>query len=869
MGVSFKLLRYTAPMFALALTTLLAAAPAPAPNPFAPKNRPYDAQHYKLELRLLEGGAFKNTLTATIKPTRSMTEVEFDAYDLTVESAKVDGEAATFKLKADPGTRTGTLTITAKKALAAGKDSKIEVVYSGKAGTDGWGLTSSIEDEPGALPVYSTHFEPTSAQRFFPCNDTPSDKATSEVLAVVDQKYRVISNGKKDLDEKFTEDGKNLRRVHWLQDKPHSTYLVAVAIGVFEEVTVTDDIPSTLWVPPGSKDRAFVAADALKGLYNFQSGVTGVRYPWAKLDVVAIPHTPFSGMENTSAIFERSTLVVVENKNDQLARSNIVGLLAHEMAHQWFGDLVTCATWDDVWLNESFATWLGAQTLDDYNGSDHDEVEIRVATSLIDSYFRLETGPRAHALVSKQGNPGDAFDAVTYQKGAQVLRMLELWVGKADFKKSIKAYLEKHALAAATSDDFFKAVFETTKKEKELKPFKDAWLNKRGYPILYTDTSYGGGKLTVTIRQQPSTSAEKGPFVFKLPIVVHRATEPAYTQEQTILVDKPEVKVTFEVPAAPQWINWNKNFGALAKINASTISEDALVDAARSDPDPVWRLLSALTLMGELGAKKPQAETLPTDAAMNAVLDVISKDPSPYVREAVLLKLAQTRFKQLPKSFAAPIAELAKKPDGLNDDAVGYIRVRRAAMEALGRVDSPDGQKYLIDEIAKRELDINYLGAVALGVARIGTPNALSSLRSAIVTQKGRGLPYLRRTIEALGAVSSVDAVSAIRDAVKQYKTNTELLRSIFERLVDNPEVLDSADYAALVKDVVLDETMSEGMRGRVLGTLDEVKYEAARLALTEIAEKSTSDRLKGNARQVLAANFPAPPTAPVEKKKK
>jgi hypothetical protein len=104
---------------------------------------------------------------------------------------------------------------------------------------------------------------------------------------------------------------------------------------------------------------------------------------------------------------------------------------------------------------------------------------------------------------------------------------------------------------------------------------------------------------------------------------------------------------------------------------------------------------------------------------------------------------------------------------------------------------------------------------------------------------------------------------------VKQYKGNTELVRAIFERVVDNPEVLESADYAGLVKELVLDEGLGEGMRGRILGTLDEVKYEAARLALNEIAEKSTSDRLKGNAKQVLAANFPAPAPAPAEKKKK
>ncbi|GMU62826.1 MAG: hypothetical protein AMXMBFR34_45890 [Myxococcaceae bacterium] len=856
----------------IALTSLalfLSAAPAPAPA-FQPKNRPYDAQHYKLEVSLEPEHVFKNRLTATLKATKALSEIELDAYDLKIEMLLVDNQAADFKLNYNAGTRTGTIVIKPKKPIPAGKDTLVEVSYQVTANTtsqDGMFLATETEGKTSA-PGYFTHFEALSAQRFFPCNDQPSDKATSEVLAVVDEKYQVVSNGRKEKDEKFSEGGKNLRRVHWKQEAPHSTYLVALAVAQLEPVLVTEDVPSTLWVPPGTKDRAFIANDALKGLYNFQVGFTGTKYPWAKLDVVAVPGYFWGGMENTSAIFERTSRLLVDHKNDQTARTSIVGLLSHEMAHQWFGDLVTCAWWNEAWLNEGFATYLGLATLDDYNNNE--DVEVYRARALVEGYFHQEDGPRAHPLLLKNATPDQAFDSVSYTKGANVLRMLELWLGPAEMKKALKAYLEKHAGKGVTSDDFFKSVYETTKKEKELKGFKDAWLNKKGYPVIFPDTSFGNGKLTVKIRQQPNHASEKGPFVFKLPIVIHRAQEPAYHQDAVILVDKSEVSVDLDVPAAPQWINWNKDLGALVKVNPTSVSEDRLVDAARHDPDPVWRLLATWQLLGELGNPEMKEETKPTDAALGAILDVLTKDRSPYVREAVLLRLAQTRFKELPKEFSAPLLALAKRPTDLDEDPVGYIRVRRAAMEALGRVKNDDGHKFLLDELARPQVDINYLPGFAAGAARIGTPGALGTLRAALVTQKGRGMGYYERAATAVALSTSVDAVALLKDIFKSNAQNAGLARSMFAALARNRELRESAEYAALVKSIVLDEAAyPETVRANALSSLDDVKYESAHQVLDEIAAKATSETIKASAKKVLDANFPAPPRAAPEKGKK
>ena len=330
------------------------------------------------------------------------------------------------------------------------------------------------------------------------------------------------------------------------------------------------------------------------------------------------------------------------------------------------------------------------------------------------------------------------------------------------------------------------------------------------------------------------------------------------------------MKIAIDVPAAPEWINWNKNFGALAKLNPSSVSESKWIDSARQDPDPVWRLLATWQLLGELGNPNLKAETMPTDSAMGAILDVLTKDPSPYVREAVLDRLAQTRFKKLPEAFSEPIVNLAKRPEGLTEDPAGYIRVRRAAMSALGRTENVDGHKWALEQLAKRELDINYIGGYAATAARLGTAASLGTLGAALVTQKGRGPAYYRRAAEALSLSTSVDALALLRDVLTGAPGDNELHRTVTAGFAGNRDLRETQAFANLVRDVVLDEkTFTEEFRAEFLEYLDDVKYESARVALAEIAEKSPSERLKASAKRVLAANFPAAPAAKDTGKKK
>jgi aminopeptidase N len=831
------------------------------------KSRPYDVQHYQLEVRQSNGATFSNTARVTFKALSVLSEIELDAYRLQVKAVNVDGQTYDFALKSFDEAGKGTLTVKLKKPIAKGQLTVVQVDYDVTAGAANRGFFVATEsDVAQALPGYFTHFEPTYAQRFFPLNDSPADKATSEVLVEIDARYQVVSNGKKLKDETFVQASKNVRRVHWKQEQEHSPYLIAVAMAPFEQVKVNEDIPSTIWVPPGMKDSAFVAADALKGLFDFQQKFTGTKFPFSKLDVVAVPNFNFGGMENTSAIFERTSRLLVSTKNDQLARSKIVSLLSHEMAHQYFGDLVTCKSWDEIWLNEGFATYLGDLAWDDYN--DHEESEVSRAVSLAEDYFREEDGPHSHPLVVKGIPAEDAFDSTSYTKGAMVLRMLEAWVSKPEMKKILKVYLEKNAFKAVTSDDFFNAVFEVARGEKELKSFKDAWLYKKGYPILFPETSYAGGKLTITIRQQPNQASEKGAFAFKLPIVIHRENEPAFHREEVITITKPQTQVVIEVPAAPQWVNWNRNFGALVKISPDAVSQSQRVDAARLDPDPVWRLLSTFSMLGELGKSSIKEEVMPADAEVGAIMDVLVKDPSPYVREAVLHRLAATRFKRLPVEFAGPLLSLSKRPEGLQEDPPGYIRVRNAAMGALGRVDSPEGHRWLLEQLAIKDVDINYLSGLSESAARIGSPAALGQLSATMTAQKSRTSGHYAKAIIALGTSTSVDVIPLIRAVLESNPTNNEIFLSATSRLEKNKELRETREFADLVRDIVLDEKrFNQELRERFLGSLDDVTYEPAKQALTDIAARTSSQSIKLQAQRSLAANFPKASVPPVKKK--
>src|SRR5262249_57389072 len=235
-----------------------------------------------------------------------------------------------------------------------------------------------------------------------------------------------------------------------------STYLVAIAVGDFRCLEgAAEQIAIRICATPDKRDLGAIALDSAKRILQFYNGYYAIKYPFGKLDVVAVPDFAAGAMENTAAIFYRETDLLADSKNASVAtRKKIMSILAHEMAHQWFGDLVTMSWWDDIWLNEGFATWMANKPLaairPDWNVAVDEEQETQKALS-IDS---LKSTRPIHSDVQTPAEIDEAFDAIAYEKSAAVLRMIESYVGEETFRKGVNAYLHAHAYKNATSEDF-------------------------------------------------------------------------------------------------------------------------------------------------------------------------------------------------------------------------------------------------------------------------------------------------------------------------------------------------------------------------------------------------------------------------------
>lgn len=390
---------------------------------------------------------------------------------VTVGDREVQGIAAVDEAKE-------MLQITFPENVPAGA-ATLKIEYSGRIRDDLKGLYLS---KTGRRSYAVTQFEGTYARMMFPSFDEPEYKATFDISVVADEGDTAISNGAIATDNPGPATGKHT--ITFLTSPKMSTYLVALAVGDWKcNAGGADGIPIRICALPEKEKLTSFALSATESFMKFYNQYYSIKYPFKKLDMVAIPDYEWGGMENTASIFYKERALLVDGSTASVsAKRGVASVVAHEMAHQWFGDLVTTKWWDDIWLNEGFATWMTPKALSNWDPTWDQKPEIAQTKAFV---MRMDARASTRPIHGKGETPEEIkelFDGVAYEKGASVLHMMESYLGEDAFRKGVNAYLERYANGNATSENFFAELERAS--GKPVSPIMKSFVFNAGFPLV-------------------------------------------------------------------------------------------------------------------------------------------------------------------------------------------------------------------------------------------------------------------------------------------------------------------------------------------------------------------------------------------------
>jgi aminopeptidase N len=769
-----------------------AYALADAKPHFAP-DRPCDIVHIAMTLQLdLAQQSLRGTCATTVRAVQeAVSGLTLDAVDLQIAQVRQAGGAT---LPYDyNGQR---LRVTFPEPLQRGATATVAVDYGVTKPRLGlYFITPDTAYPHKPMQVWS-QCQDEDARYWFPCFDAPNEKATTEMTVTVPQPYFALSNGTLLSTTRDEETG--TITYHWLQDQPHSTYLMTLVVGEFSEHTeMVDGIPVQWYVTPGREDDGQRAFGDTPEMVRFFSQKLGVPYPWNKYAQIAVSDFVFGGMENTTATTQ--TDLTLHDARAHLDFSSN-GLVAHELAHQWFGNLLTCKHWSHAWLNEGFATYFDALFHEHHKGTDEFRYYMHQNAK---AYFREDAEHYRRPIVTNvYKEPIDLFDHHLYEKGSLVLHMLHYMLGDAAFWDSLRQYVTANRHQVVETVDLERAIETAT--GRNLQAFFQQWVYKGGHPEYQVEFAWDDATriATVTVRQQQQTSTE------------HSVETPLFDMPVKLLFALPKGEVasvewepsafplrvheqlhTFHMalPAKPRWMSFDPGNWILKKLQLK-VPKDMLIAQLQHDPDIMGRIYAAEAL-GDIGSLEAvaslrqvleqetfwgvQAEVarilgkIHTPAALEALL-ANPHLPHPKARRAVVTALGE--FKD--DAVAAALTEVVQA-----GDASYFVEAEAAA--ALGKTRRDKALTPLQQAAHKPSWNETIRNGVFRGLAELQDESTIPLLRD--FTTYGQPPMARYAAIRALGKlggekdpapVSIVETLTTLLDE-EHFRTRMAVLEAL------------------------------------------------------------------------------------------
>lgn len=769
-----------------------------------------DVRHIDLFLRPdLERAHLDGVCTTTVRaldePVSSLT---LDAVDLQVAAVERDGRPLAYSSNGKH------LTVTFEPPIPAGEEARFRITY---------GVT---QPRHGLFFVRGhawTQSQDENARYWFPCLDYPHEKQTTSATIEVPAGQFALSNGA--LVERREENGRAFFR--YRQDVPHSTYLVTMVVGTFVEKAQPlaradgSQLPVYYYVHPGREadgERAFGKTPRMVEVFEER---LGTRYPYARYSQIAVSDFIFGGMENTSATTQTDRTLHDERAHLDFSSDPLV---SHELAHQWFGDLLTCRDWSHAWLNEGFATFFEAVFREADLGYDEYVYDV---FGCVERYVEEDAERYRRPIVcNRYRDPIELFDRHLYEKGGAVLHMLRGELGEARFWRSMRRYVADNAQRNVETIDLIRAIEQST--GRNVRAFFDQWVFRGGHPQLSVALKYDDARkaLTITVDQKQHVDAEHPAYAFDVEVGIVSEAPPRVPADfgdgplpgerrMRVRIEREHETITVPVEARPQLVRFDPGAFILAEVSYEF--GDFAERALASDPNVAARIYAARELAkdGSAGARAALDAAFSNDpfwGVLEQAAAALGKTHAPWAQRMLAAHLGHAH----PKVRRAVAAALGNFRNGEAADALlapargdaSYF-VQAAALHALGKTRDASAFDVLAAAVAQK----TWNGTVESGAAR-----GLGELADE------RGVPLLARAVqpgneEALRR-SSLGALARAGELLESQRSH--IVEAIMQGL-DDPTFLVQVSAIVAAEHLgdqrflpILDRLSASGFDGRI-----------------------------------------------------